>query len=83
VKLIKKGLIKKGKVLDICCGADTNSIYLAKNGFLVTAIDISVTALHYARKESKKEKSHINFMRLNFVHLSFRSEIFDFIFDMG
>ena len=27
IEFVKKGLIKKGKMLDICCGAGTNSVY--------------------------------------------------------
>jgi hypothetical protein len=30
VDLIEKGQIKKGKTLDTCCGAGTNTLYLAK-----------------------------------------------------
>ena len=30
VEFVEKGLIKKGKTLDLCCGAGTNTIYLAK-----------------------------------------------------
>ena len=33
------------KALDIACGAGKNSIYLAKNNFLVDALDISEVAL--------------------------------------
>ena len=35
VELVEKGLIKRGKALDICCGAGTNALYLAKKGFQV------------------------------------------------
>jgi SAM-dependent methyltransferase len=83
VELIEKNVIRKGKTLDVCCGAGTNSIYLARNGFLVTAIDISPTAIRYAKKESAKEKLIIDFTIQNFVNLSFIDDIFDFVFDMG
>ena len=83
VEIIKKDLINKGKALDICCGAGTNSIYLAKNGFQVTAIDISSIALNYVLEKKKKENLMIDLIRSSFVNLSFCSEIFDFIFDMG
>jgi ubiquinone/menaquinone biosynthesis C-methylase UbiE len=33
VDLVEKGLIKKGKALDICCGAGTNGLYLTKKAF--------------------------------------------------
>lgn len=83
VKIIEKGLINKGKALDLCCGAGTNCIYLAKKGFKVTATDISSIALQYAYERIKKENLIINLIRSSFVNLSFCSEIFDLIFDMG
>ncbi len=83
VDLIEKDVIRKGKTLDVCCGAGTNSLYMAKSGFSVTAIDISPTAIRYAKKESDREKIMIDFMVQNFVNLSFIDEIFDFMFDMG
>ena len=83
VELLKNKIIQKGKTLDVCCGAGTNSIYLAKKGFSVVAIDISLTAIHYAKKELKKEKLPIDFILENFVSLSFKQNVFDFVFDMG
>ena len=83
VDLIEKDVIRKGKTLDVCCGAGTNSLYMVKSGFSVTAIDISPTAIRYAKKESDREKIMIDFMVQNFVNLSFIDEIFDFMFDMG
>ncbi|KON34224.1 MAG: hypothetical protein AC479_01445 [miscellaneous Crenarchaeota group-6 archaeon AD8-1] len=53
VELLKKNIIQKGKILDICCGAGKNSIYLAKKVFSVIAINISLTAIGYAKKNKK------------------------------
>jgi len=81
VDLVEKGLIKKGKALDICCGAGTNALYLAKKGFQVTGIDISSKAIEYAKE--KAGKARIQFQVQNFLNLPFEDEEFDFIFDMG
>jgi 2-polyprenyl-3-methyl-5-hydroxy-6-metoxy-1,4-benzoquinol methylase len=83
IKFIQEKMITKGKILDICCGVGTNSIYLAKNGFSVYAIDISPTAIQCAQKEAKKSNVRIDFIISNFVALSFINEVFDFVFDMG
>ncbi len=83
VEFFEKGLIKKGKALDLCCGAGTNTIYLAKKGFVVTAIDISPRAIEYAEQKAQQANVKIKFMVQNFVNLSFGDEEFDFVFDMG
>jgi len=83
IEFIKKGLIKKGKMLDICCGDGTNSVYLAKNNFSVYASDISLKAIQYAKEKALQEKVQINLILQNFINLSFTNKIFDFVFDMG
>lgn len=35
----------RGRALDVACGAGRNALYLAANGFAVTAVDISAVAL--------------------------------------
>jgi len=81
--IVEKRLITKGKALDICCGAGTNTIYLAKKGFQVTGIDISPTAVDYAKKKNGTEQVNIDFRVQNFLKLPFRDGEFDFVFDMG
>ena len=83
VKFIEKGLVKKGKALDLCSGAGTNPVYLAEKGFEVTGIDISPTAIEYAKKRAEQAKVKINFAVQNFLHLPFGDSEFDFVFDMG
>ena len=83
VRLVEEGLITKGKTLDLCCGAGTNMIYLAQEGFEVTGIDVSKTAIKYAKAKAEQTKAQINFVIESFVDLSFRDEEFDFVFDMG
>ena len=83
VEFIEKVLIKKGKALDICCGAGTNTVYLAEKGFEVTGIDISPKAIAYAKKKAKQANVNINLMVQNFLNLPFEKAEFDFVFDMG
>jgi ubiquinone/menaquinone biosynthesis C-methylase UbiE len=83
VEFVEKGLIKRGKVLDLCCGAGTNTVYLAEKGFEVTAIDISRKAIAYAKEKAGHANVKIDFMIQSFVDLSFKDEKFDFVFDMG
>jgi len=84
VDLIKsKKVIPKGKALDMCCGLGTNTIYLAKAGFETIGIDISKTAVGYARKKSLEAGVDIKFYAGTFLHLPFEDGEFDFVFDMG
>ena len=83
VELVEKGLIKRGKALDICCGAGTNALYLAKKGFQVTGIDISTKAIEYAKEKARKANARTKFKVQNFLNLPFEDEEFDFVFDMG
>ncbi len=48
-------LIAPAKVFEIGCGYGDNSIWLAKQGFEVTAIDLSEEAIRYAIDNAKKE----------------------------
>ncbi|MGD0644353.1 MAG: class I SAM-dependent methyltransferase [Candidatus Bathyarchaeia archaeon] len=83
VEYVENGLIKKGKTLDTCCGAGTNSVYLARSGFDVTGIDISLTAIGIAKKKAAQAKVNINFLAESFIDLSFRDAVFNLVFDMG
>ena len=83
MEVVEKGLVKPGRALDICCGAGTNTVYLAEKGFTVTGIDISPKAIEYAKKKAEKQGVKISFKVQNFLNLSFKAEEFDFVFDMG
>jgi 2-polyprenyl-3-methyl-5-hydroxy-6-metoxy-1,4-benzoquinol methylase len=75
--------LPNGKALDICYGLGTTTVYLAKNGFNVTGIDVSRTAIEAAKKKSQQCKESINFLNESFITLPFIDEAFDFVFDMG
>src|SRR3979411_3121323 len=50
-----------GNVLDIGCGLGANAVYLAKNGYTVTGLDISPTALITAERRAKDAGVDISF----------------------
>src|SRR2546425_11196692 len=83
VEILQKGLIKKGKALDVGCGLGTHSIYLAKKGFDVTGIDISPAAIENAKTKAEKQGIQVRFMTGNAYDLKFNDESFDFVFDRG
>ncbi len=83
VMWIKKGAIRKEKALDVGCGLGTNSIYLAQEGFEVTAIDISKTAVETARSRASRLGLSIEFIVGNAYRLDFPDASFDFVLDRG
>ncbi len=74
--------LKHGNALDLCCGAGTNSIFLAKNGFMVTAIDISESAVDIAKMRAGKEGVKVDFRVGDVLDFDPGKKI-DFAFDRG
>jgi ubiquinone/menaquinone biosynthesis C-methylase UbiE len=83
VELVESEKIKPSKTLDLCCGAGTNPLYLAKQGFDVTAIDISDGAVKLSKKRIYQENVEMKLLVGSFLMLPFKDNIFDFVFDMG
>lgn len=52
VEHLDRGLIQPGRALDVGCGPGRNAIHLARNGFQVDAVDISGTAISWARERA-------------------------------
>ena len=52
------------RVLDLCCGYGRHALRLAEKGFMVTALDLSLTAIEYGKRlaESLKVQEQIEFL---------------------
>lgn len=83
VTYLQDGLLPQGNALDLCCGAGTNTVYLAQNGYDIAALDISRTALGFAEENARAAHLQIGFLAASFIDLPFGEGMFDFIFDMG
>ncbi len=83
MRLVERGILKPGKVLDSACGEGTSAIYLAKEGFDVTAIDFSEKAIEYARQHALKEGAHVNFMVMDVMEVERLPGTFNFVFEWG
>ncbi len=62
-KLIEEAEAAPGSALDLGCGTGDSSIYLARHGWEVTAVDFTPKALDKART-----KAHAAAVKVNFVH---------------
>jgi SAM-dependent methyltransferase len=72
-----------GAVLDIGCGLGDNAIYLAQQGFSVTGLDISPTALSTAERRAKDAGVKVKFAVTDSTKLEGYTEAFDTIVDSG
>ena len=68
-------------ILDLCCGYGRHSIQLARRGFQVTGVDISVTQIQRAREVAKNARVPLDFRVADARKLDFQ-EAFDLVFTM-
>jgi SAM-dependent methyltransferase len=70
-----------GKALDIACGIGRNTLFLAKNGFYVDAIDIAQAAINKLNEDAKEQNlsSHINAILADTDEFEIEKNIYDFI----
>ena len=81
ISVVRQKGIRKGRALEVGCGTGTNAIWLAQEGFAVTAIDVSPTALAQAR--AKADAETCDFVLGDFMELPAPVSPFDFAFDLG
>lgn len=82
-KYVENKMIERGRVLEIGCGNGRNAIYLAKQGFSVTAVDLSEEAIRWAIQQATLQNVDIEFYCDNIFNLKLPNESFDFIYDSG
>jgi ubiquinone/menaquinone biosynthesis C-methylase UbiE len=51
----------QGKLLELGCGAGANALWLAKKGYDVHGVDISPTAIEWAKEKAAKEGTQVRF----------------------
>lgn len=82
-RLVASGRIQAGRAIDLGCGAGLEAIYLAKEGFDVTGVDFSPTAIEMARKNAKPEGVKVEFIQDDLTRLKHVKGTFDFLVDYG
>jgi len=75
--------IAPGKAVDIGCGTGTNVIYLARQGFEATGVDIAADAVAKARAKAAAAGVNCTFAAVNFLDEPVPGGPFGFVFDRG
>jgi len=81
MEIVAKTPIAPCRVLEVGCGSGTNAIWLAEQGFTVTALDLSESALELAK--NKKGIERCTLLLYDFLEKPFPANSFDFVFDLG
>ena len=72
-----------GTALDLGCGDGRDAIFLAKNGFDVTAVDFSRTAIKMARINGEDARVVVNFIQDDLTKPQHLTGTFDLVIDIG
>jgi methyl halide transferase len=72
-----------GPAIELGCGSGTNAVWLAQQGFDVTAIDISPTALERAQAKAVEAGVQARFLQTDVTALPDLGPPFSFFFDRG
>ena len=82
VKAVEGKTFKPGRAIVFGCGSGNNAIYLASQGFEVTGVDVSPTALAIAAKKAVEAGVQVDWLLADVVALP-ELQPFDLIFDRG
>jgi SAM-dependent methyltransferase len=74
---------RPGRALEIGCGTGTNAIWLAQQGYVVTAIDIAPRAVAKAHERVVEAGVAVDVRVVDFLAEDVPGGPFDFVFDRG
>ena len=77
------GDVKGKKILDLGCGGGNNSIALAKQGAIVTGVDISEEQINHARKNAEREGVSVNFIVSSMEDFAVNENEYDVVISMA
>lgn len=83
LRLVEAHRVRPCKALEIGCGTGSNAIFLAAEGFEVTAVDFSDLAIGRAKEKACEQKVDIRFEVSDFLSRKKGLPEFEFVFDRG
>lgn len=81
-RVLLSGVVKPCRAVEIGCGSGNDAIYLASQGFDVTAIDISPTALRIAQQKALQAGVKVKWILADVLKPPDLGK-FDFLYDRG
>ncbi len=72
---------KNGNLLEVGCGTGNLLSYFAEKGYKCTGVDISETAVNWAKEKAEENGLEIDFFAGNVTNLSFLTTKFDVVID--
>lgn len=82
-RLLREGLIERGRAIDLGCGVGEEALYLAQRGFEVTGLDISTAAIRLARRRAATVGAEVAFEVDDLTALEGTYGTFDLLVDLG
>src|SRR5262245_49443863 len=82
-RVLSRNAIQPCRALEFGCGTGTNSVWLAQQGFDVTAIDLAPLAVAKADKHAQAAGVKVHFVVADVLHLPDLDGPFEFCFDRG
>lgn len=80
---VGSGRIAPGRALDLGCGHGRNSVYLARQGFRVEGIDLSATALQWARDRAAEARVDVSWRNGSVFEAQLPAGAYDLVHDSG
>jgi SAM-dependent methyltransferase len=82
-RVLLEDQIPPGRAIELGCGTGTNAVWLAQQGFDVTAVDLSPLAIDRARRRAADAGIQVHFLAADVLALPDEGGSFPFFFDRG
>jgi len=83
VRIVKEGMLRPGRALELGCGTGADAIFLSRHGFEVTAVDSSPMAIERARLRLEDTSEPVRFVLADAFEFARTAGEFDLIYDAG
>jgi len=82
-RVLEESGMAPGRAVELGCGSGTNAVFLAEQGFDVTALDVSPTAIAMAKRRADDANVPVQLLVADLADLQLDLPTFDLIFDRG